>query len=385
MRSLAVHQASKRAEKALKSPLPSMGYRVREDHDKGHNKGRPASVWDFPRSVPSKGKERRHEEDEWGDEEEWLEDKEEKYCSWCGEAGHMLEDCPEYDAASDAESTDSSVPLRDWDKEMKEAGFEGLPSVEPFDPDDPDLRACHSTERLPEVPIMVSGAGSLYECERRGMTAYWLWTKADVKAMSDLKFKFSNKMKGRISKLDSRHSASKQNRQILHEIFLSVTEQSLAVKKLWLSVYAGVLRVIPDVKETRHTRDTAQLLTDIAERRVQELPQSMEQARAVSGMVMAHLKGDSETILAADIRTATAVLLSLCRAVYAELKKSEKDKWVSNRNPDSVFKLWHHYMFRGTLVDNEELEQQWARDEQLREKMPPGLTIEEWHVKHMEN
>ena len=55
-----------------------------------------------------------------------------------------------------------------------------------------------------------------------------------------------------------------------------MAEQSPAVKRLWLSVYAGVLRVIPDVKQTRHTKDTAQLLTDIAERRVQELPQSMQ-------------------------------------------------------------------------------------------------------------
>ena len=131
MRSLAVHQASKRAEKALKSPLPSMGYRVREDHDKGHNKGRPASVWDFPRSVPSKGKERRHEEDEWGDEEEWHEDEDEEYCLWCGTSGHMWGDCPEHkDAESDAESTDSSVPLRGWDDVFKKDGFEGVPSVD---------------------------------------------------------------------------------------------------------------------------------------------------------------------------------------------------------------------------------------------------------------
>ena len=65
-----------------------------------------------------------------------------------------------------------------------------------------------------------------------------------------------------------------------------MAEQSPAVKRLWLSVYAGVLRVIPDVKQTRHTKDTAQLLTDIAERRVQELPQSMQQAREVSEMIM---------------------------------------------------------------------------------------------------
>ena len=74
---------------------------------------------------------------------------------------------------------------------------------------------------------MLSGAGSLYECKRRGMAAYWLWTKADVEAMADLKFKFSNKMKERISKLDSRHLASKQNRQILDQFSPSVAEQSL--------------------------------------------------------------------------------------------------------------------------------------------------------------
>ena len=57
------------------------------------------------------------------------------------------------------------------------------------------------------------------------------------------------------------------------------------------------------------------------------------------------------------------MLLSLYGAVHAELNRSEKDKWVSNRNPDSVFKLWHNYMFRGNIVDTEELEEQWARDE----------------------
>ena len=138
--------------------------------------------------------------------------------------------------------------------------------------------------------------------------------------------------------------------------------QSLAVKRLWLSIYAGCLRIIPDVKDTRHTRDTAQLLTDIAERRVRELLQSMQQARAVSEMVMTHLKGDSETVLAAEIGTATAVLLGLYEAAYAELSNSEKDMWDSNRKPDSLFLLWHYYMFRGTVEDTEELEEQWTRD-----------------------
>ena len=142
--------------------------------------------------------------------------------------------------------------------------------------------------------------------------------------MSTIAFKFDNKLKARISKLCSSHSSSKQNRKMLDEIFLSVAEQSPAMKKLWLSIYAGTLRVIPDVKDIRQMRDTAHLLTDIAERRVRELPQSMEQAKAVSEMIMTHLKGDSETILAADIGTATSALLSLFGAVHAELKKVEK-------------------------------------------------------------
>ena len=59
-----------------------------------------------------------HEASEWGDEDEWHADKEEEYCSYCGEPGHMWEDCPDRGSASDAESTDSSVPLRDWDEEL---------------------------------------------------------------------------------------------------------------------------------------------------------------------------------------------------------------------------------------------------------------------------
>ena len=42
-------------------------------------------------------------------------------------------------------------------------------------------------------------------------------------------------------------------------------------------------------------------------------------------------------------------------------------------------------MFRGTVEDTEEFEEQWTRDERLKEKMRPGLTIEEWHVIHTEN
>ena len=195
---------------------------------------------------------------------------------------------------------------------------------------------------------MLSGPQSLYEVERKDMLAYWLWTSAEVKVLSEIEFKFSDKLKKRIKELSSRHNASKPNRKILDEIYLEVAEKSPAMKKLLLSVYAGTLRVVPDAKETRQTRDTAQLLTDIAERRVQELPQSMEQARAVSEMRFTHLTGDSETILAADIGPATAALLSLFASVHANLMKTEKDSWFENRNPESVFRLWHHYMFRGS-------------------------------------
>ena len=148
-------------------------------------------------------------------------------------------------AESDADSTDSSLALRDWEKVVKKDGFDSIPSVEPFDADDPDLQVCFGTFRLSEVPIMLSGPGSLYECERRGRLAYWLWTREEAKALSKITFKFDNKLKARISKLCSSHSSSKQNRKILDEIFLSVAEQSPAMKKLWLSIYAGTLRVIP--------------------------------------------------------------------------------------------------------------------------------------------
>ena len=83
---------------------------------------------------------------------------------------------------------------------------------------------------------MLSGPGSLYECERRGRLAYWLWTREEAKALSKITFKFDNKLKARVSKLCSSHSSSKQNRKILDEIFLSVAEQSPAMKKLWLSI-----------------------------------------------------------------------------------------------------------------------------------------------------
>ena len=299
---------------------------------------------------------------------------------------HMWEDCPNEGSTSDGDSTDSSVPLKDWSKELEKAGFKGVPPVKPFDPTDPDMRACHSSEKLADVPIMLTGDGAIYECQTKGMTVFNLWTRQDLKALLDLKFSFSKKMRERrISQLSSRNSKSKENRKILDDIYLSVTGYSLAVKRLWLSIYAGCLRIIPDVRQTRHTRDTAQLLADQAERRVRELPQSMQQAKAVSEHVMTHLKGASEILLAAEIETAAAVVHGLYEAIYAELSMAEKDTCDRSRKPESLFMLWHYYIFRGTVADTEELEEQWAQDERLREKMHPGITIEEWRVIHTEN
>ena len=59
-----------------------------------------------------------------------------------------------------------------------------------------------------------------------------LWTKQDMKVLMDLKFTFSKDLKKRIAQLDSGHTKSKQNRAILDEIYLSVADQSPAVKKL---------------------------------------------------------------------------------------------------------------------------------------------------------
>ena len=141
-RNLAVHQANKRAEKALKSPLQSLGYRVREGHDNGHSRGRPATVWDIPRSLPPKGKERRHEEDEWGDDEEWHEDDgddgddEEAYCTWCAMSGHIWKDCPDRDADRDGDSYRlEHVPLRELGRRAarRTMASRALQSVEPFD------------------------------------------------------------------------------------------------------------------------------------------------------------------------------------------------------------------------------------------------------------
>ena len=129
------------------------------------------------------------------------------------------------------------------------------------------------------------------ECGR-SCRPHWLWTKCRSEGAvrnQMIEFKFSDKLKERISRavLSACIVDPSPIEKILDEILSRVwPRQSPAMKKLWLSVYAGTLRVVPDAKETRQTRDTAQLLTDIAERRVRELPQSMEQARAVSEMIM---------------------------------------------------------------------------------------------------
>ena len=79
----------------------------------------------------------------------------------------------------------------------------GMQTRRPFDPDDPDMRACHSSEKLADVPIMLTGAGALYECQSKGMTVFMLWTKQDKKALLELKFTFSKELKKRIAQLDS--------------------------------------------------------------------------------------------------------------------------------------------------------------------------------------
>ena len=78
----------------------------------------------------------------------------------------MWHDCPDH-PDDDGESSDSSAPLRVLEKSLKDDGFKVPPLVEPFDPDNPDLRACFSTRRLSAIPIMLSGPKSLYEVERR--------------------------------------------------------------------------------------------------------------------------------------------------------------------------------------------------------------------------
>ena len=73
-----------------------------------------------------------HEEDEWRDDEEWHEDDgddgddEEVYCTWCASSGHMWKDCPGRDPDSDADSTNLSVPLRDWEEVFKKANHNSV-------------------------------------------------------------------------------------------------------------------------------------------------------------------------------------------------------------------------------------------------------------------
>ena len=111
----------------------------------------------------------------------------------------------------------------------------------------------------------------------------------------------------------------------------------------------------------------------------------MTQAKHVSELVFTHLQGPQENILAADIGPATAALLSLFSAIFAAMSQQEQQSWRDNRRPESCFRLWSHFMFRGTVDHSEELEQQWARDEALREKMPTNLTIAEWYEVYLGN
>ena len=54
------------------------------------------------------------------------------------------------------------------EKEMEKLGLKAPPKVEPFDPDDPDRRACFSTRRLSGIPVMLSGPKSLCEVNAKG-------------------------------------------------------------------------------------------------------------------------------------------------------------------------------------------------------------------------
>jgi hypothetical protein len=81
------------------------------------------------------------------------------------------------------------------EKEMAKLGLKALPKVEPFEPDDRDRRACFSTRRLPGIPVMLSGPKSLCEVNARGVKAHYLWQRAEMKAVSEVKFKFSEPLK----------------------------------------------------------------------------------------------------------------------------------------------------------------------------------------------
>jgi hypothetical protein len=213
------------------------------------------------------------------------------------------------------------------EKEMAALGLKPLPRVEPFEPDNHDLRACFSTKKLSAIPVMLSGPQSLCEVNERGVKAHYLWQKAEVKAVSEVKFQFSASLKKQIALLSSRHKSSASNRKILDAIYAEVSEISSPMRRLLLSAYAGILRVVPDTKETRQTEHTSQLITDIAERRVRELPNSMTLARHVSELVFTHLQGSEESILAADIGPATSALLNLFTAIFAALNQQEQQSW----------------------------------------------------------
>ena len=388
-RRLIVKQGLRMTVQALESPLPPRGVRVQSLGTPGYSAGKPASHWDpKPRKDSRHGKE--SVDDGWKEDHEAGYDDSEMYCTTCGEEGHMWYDCPlRKDGGADSHSSsgsETSLPLTMLEKEMVALGFKGsLPRVEPFDEDDPDRRACFATEKLSAIPVMLSGPQSLCEVNERGVKAHYLWQKAEVKAVSEVKFQFSASLKEQIALLSSRHKSSASNRKILDMIYAEVSEISSPMSRLLLSAYAGILRVIPDTKETRQTEHTSQLISDIAERRVRELPNSMTLARHVSELVFTHLQGSEESILAADIGPATSALLNLFTAIFAALNQKEQESWRASRAKESFFRLYSYFLWRGTVDTSDELEQQWARDAALREKMPTNLTIAEWYEVYLGN
>ena len=153
---------------------------------KGRKPGRPATHWDKARTKPPKAADRQDEEPKDGaiDEEEYEDG--ELYCTVCESNDHMWQDCPENEG--DGESSDLSAPLHVLEKNLEADGYKVPPSVEPFDAENPDMRACFSTPRLSKIPIMLSGPKSLFEVEQAGTLPYWLWTSTEVKQLSELEF-----------------------------------------------------------------------------------------------------------------------------------------------------------------------------------------------------
>ena len=139
---LVVEQALRTTEKVVSSPLPSRGFGAQTDRALGRKAGKPATHWDAqPEEEPKDRRDKDHGDD--GSREDGEiegDDDDELYCTICHAFDHIWSDCP-YEHDDDGTSSDSSLPLTVREKDMEKAGLKAPPKVEPFDPDDPDLRA----------------------------------------------------------------------------------------------------------------------------------------------------------------------------------------------------------------------------------------------------